>query len=163
VKCSSTLASPLAAAALALGLAVTAGALAGSELVPVEIVDLSIPRPLTDVPGDPVAGRLTVRDTSLATCLICHDLPIPEDRDHGTIGPPLAGVGSRYSAAELRLRLVNPKIINPDTIMPAYYRLDGLNRVALPYQGKTLYTAQQIEDVVAYLMTLTEETEAGAP
>ncbi len=152
-----------AVAALALGLAATAGAAAQDPLPPLEIVDLAIPKPLTQTPGDPVAGRLTVRNTRMATCLICHDLPIPEEPDHGTIGPPLAGVGSRYSAAELRLRLVNPKLINPDTIMPAYYRLAGLYRVDLPYQGKTIYTAQEVEDVIAYLLTLTDDAGTDAP
>lgn len=151
-----------AVVALALGCAATAGAAGQDALPAIEIVDNAIPAPLTTTPGDPVAGRLTVRDTSRATCLICHELPIPEDRDHGNIGPPLAGVGSRYSAAELRLRLVNPKAINPDTIMPAYYWVEGLNRVDIPYQGNTIYTAQQIEDVIAYLLTLTDETEGGA-
>lgn len=141
---------------LALGLALPCAALAQEHLVPIEIVDLSVPKPLTETPGDPVAGRLTVRDTSIASCLICHELPIPEEPDPGNIGPSLIGVGSRYSAGELRLRLVDPKAIFPDTIMPAYYKVVGLNRVDLPYQGRTIYTAQQIEDVVAYLMTLTD-------
>ncbi len=152
-----------AVAAVALGLATTVTVLGQGTLPPIEIVDLSIPSPLTTIPGDPVAGRLTVRDTSTASCLICHDMPIPEDPNHGTFGPPLAGAGSRYSAAELRLRLVDPKVINPDTVMPAYYKVDGLHRIDLPFQGRTIYSAQQIEDVVAYLMTLTDQAEAVSP
>ena len=128
-----------------------------------QIVDGGIPQPLTQIPGDPVAGRLIVKDTSIASCLICHEMPIAEEPDHGNIGPSLAGVGSRYVPAELRLRLVNPKTINPDTIMPAYFSVDGLNRVAQPFQGKTIYSAQQIEDVVAYLLTLTGEPGTAAP
>jgi sulfur-oxidizing protein SoxX len=112
-------------------------------------------RPLTDAPGNPGRGRLIVRDTARATCLICHSLPIPEEPDHGRIGPSLAGVGSRLTPAELRLRLVDPKAVNPDTIMPSYFRTEGLHRVAEGYRGQTIYTAQQIEDVVAYLSGLT--------
>lgn len=150
-------------AALALGLFTLATALAQDGLAPVTIIDFSIPEPLTQTPGDPAAGERTVRDSRIASCLICHALPIADEPDPGNIGPSLAGVGSRYSAAELRLRLVNPKAIDPDTIMPAYYWLDGLHRVDLPYQGRTIYSAQQIEDVIAYLLTLTDDTEGSAP
>lgn len=110
--------------------------------------------PLTDVPGDPVRGLAIVRDARNATCLICHDMPIPEEPSHGNLGPPLDGVGDRFSTGELRQRVVDAKRINPDTIMPAYYRTEGLYRVYAPYAGKTIYTAQQVEDVVAYLLTL---------
>lgn len=110
--------------------------------------------PLTAEPGNPGRGRLIVRDTARATCLICHELPIPEEPDHGRIGPSLAGIGSRMTAGELRLRLVDPKAVNPDTIMPSYFRTEGLHRVGAAYQGQTIYTAQQIEDVVAYLSGL---------
>jgi sulfur-oxidizing protein SoxX len=111
-------------------------------------------KPLTDVPGDPVRGLAIVRDATNATCLICHAMPIPQEPDHGTIGPPLDGVGDRYSEGELRLRLVDPKRVNPETLMPAYFKADGLYRVDKPYAGKTIYSAQQVEDVVAYLKTL---------
>ena len=87
-------------------------------------------------------------------CLACHQMPIPEQLFHGEVGPDLSTVGSTYDAAELRLRIVNPKIINPDTFMPAFYRPHGLHRVAKNFQGKTILTAQQVEDVVAYLQTL---------
>jgi sulfur-oxidizing protein SoxX len=63
-------------------------------------------------------------------------------------------VGSRLTAGQLRLRLVDPQVVNSATIMPAYYKVAGLYRVLPLYQGKTLLTAQQIEDVVAYLLTL---------
>jgi sulfur-oxidizing protein SoxX len=81
-------------------------------------------------------------------------MPLPQRQFHGTIGPPLDGVGDRYSAGELRLRLVDPKRLHPDTIMPAYYRIEGLHRVQERYRARTILTAQQIEDVVAYLLTL---------
>ncbi|MBM3525097.1 MAG: sulfur oxidation c-type cytochrome SoxX, partial [Alphaproteobacteria bacterium] len=92
-----------------------------------------------------------------ATCLICHAMPIAEEPDHGTIGPPLAGIARRATPAELRQRLVDPTALNPATVMPAYYRSEGLNRILARHRGQSLYSAQEIEDVVAYLMTLTAE------
>ena len=127
------------------------------EVVEYRIVDLAIPESLTGRSGDPARGERIVRDASNATCLICHSLPIPGEPDPGDIGPPLEGVGSRYTAGELRLRLVDPKHINPDTVMPSYYRLDGLHEVAPEYRGRRIYSAEDIEDVVAYLTTLVEE------
>ena len=118
------------------------------------VEDLEIRRSLTGSPGNPMRGEQLVRDTDRATCLICHDMPIEGEPDPGNIGPPLAGVALRYSAGELRLRLVDPKLFNPDTIMPSYFRLDDLYRVAQEYRNRSIYSAQDIEDVVAYLLTL---------
>ena len=92
-----------------------------SGLVKFIIVDQEIPQPLTSEPGDPAKGKKIVTDASNATCLICHAMPIPEQPDHGNLAPDLTGIGSRYTAGQLRLRIVNPKAFNPDTIMPAYY------------------------------------------
>ena len=125
--------------------------------VPYVIEDLAVNTPLTDRPGDPLRGRDIVRNANNATCLICHQLPIPEEPDHGDIGPPLAGVGARLSEGELRLRLIDPQAIDPNSIMPGYYKLEGLTGVGAFYRGKTIYSSQEIEDVVAYLKTLTEE------
>ena len=144
----------LAALPLAAALCSTAGA----QMPPVPpVVDGAITRSLTGGPGDPVAGQTVARDMSKASCLICHDLPIPDEPDPGNIGPPLAGVASRYTEGELRLRIVDPKAINPDTMMPAYYKWEGLTRVLERYAGKPIYTAQEVEDVVAYLMTLRDD------
>ena len=123
-------------------------------VVKFEIVGKTIPKPLTDQPGDPVRGKRVVTDASNSTCLICHQMPLPEQPDQGQIAPPLDGIGGRYTAAELRLRLVNPKLLTPDTMMPAYYRVDGLTRVQPQYQGRTIYSAQDIEDAIAFLLTL---------
>jgi sulfur-oxidizing protein SoxX len=122
-------------------------------LVPYQIVGHAIPKPLTDEPGDPARGRAIVVKRE-STCLLCHSGPFPEERFQGDLAPDLKGAGSRWSAAELRLRLVDATRLNPATIMPSYYRLDGLVRVAPNYRGKPALTAQQIEDVVAYLATL---------
>ncbi|MFN8721408.1 MAG: sulfur oxidation c-type cytochrome SoxX [Rhodospirillales bacterium] len=137
---------PLPAVAALLLLAGTAGA-AGP----------STDRSLTDRPGDPARGRAVVRDLSKATCLICHAMPIPEEPDHGDVGPPLAGVGARLGSGEIRQRIVDPTIANPATVMPAYFRAEGLDRVGAAFRGRTIYTAQEVEDVVAYLATLTGE------
>ena len=121
------------------------------------IENFAIPESLTGRPGDPARGERIVRDPDKATCLICHAMPIEGEPDPGNIGPPLAGVASRYSTGELRLRLVDPKRLNPETVMPSYYARDGLHRVAPEYQGRSIYTASEIEDVIAYLLTLTTE------
>jgi sulfur-oxidizing protein SoxX len=110
--------------------------------------------PLTDQPGDAARGRRIILDREGGDCTICHAMPLPQRQFHGTIGPALDGVADRYSAGELRLRLVDPKRLNPDTIMPAYHSVEGLQDVQQRYRGKPILTAQQIEDVVAYLLTV---------
>ncbi|MGH8063660.1 MAG: sulfur oxidation c-type cytochrome SoxX [Candidatus Entotheonellia bacterium] len=134
-----------------------AGAQDHDQRVDYRIVNDTIPEPLTDQPGDAERGRRVVLDREGGDCLICHAMPLPQRQFHGTIGPPLDGVGDRYTAGELRLRIVDPKVFNPATIMPAYYRVEGLHRVLERYRAKPLLTAQQVEDVVAYLLTLKSE------
>jgi L-cysteine S-thiosulfotransferase len=121
---------------------------------PYVIVGDAIPASLTGVPGDPVRGKAIVASRQTGLCLLCHSAPLPEEKFQGTIGPDLKGIASRNSEGQLRLRIVDPRAFNPDTIMPAYYRRDGLTRVAQAFLGKTVLTAQQIEDAVAFLMTL---------
>jgi len=120
------------------------------------VVGDAIPRPLGPDPGDAARGRAIVANRSVGLCLLCHSGPIAEERFQGTLAPSLAGAGSRWSVAQLRLRIVDGARLNPDTIMPPYYRTTGLQRVAKPFEGKTILTAEQIEDVVAYLATLKE-------
>jgi L-cysteine S-thiosulfotransferase len=122
--------------------------------MPYVIVGDSIPASLTGAKGDPVRGRAIVADRQLGLCLLCHSAPFPEDKFQGNIGPDLAGVGSRLSEGQLRLRIVDTGKIDPNTIMPPFYRVEGLSRVPPAYQGKPVLTAVEIEDVVAYLMTL---------
>lgn len=130
------------------------GVAEAAELVPFRVEQGAIAASLTGAPGNPARGRLIVRDAGRVTCLICHSLPIADEPDQGGLGPPLAGVGNRYTPGQLRLRLVDPKAINPDTIMPSYYRVSGLHRVWQPFRDQPIYTAEQIEDVVAYLASL---------
>jgi sulfur-oxidizing protein SoxX len=114
----------------------------------------AIPNPLTGSKGDPARGRAIVASRQAGLCLLCHSAPIPEERFQGTIGPDLNGIASRLSEAQIRQRIVDPGKLNPATIMPAYFRSDNLTRVAPSFQGKTILSAGQIEDVVAYMMTL---------
>ncbi len=144
----------LTAMAVSLGLLLGAGAQA-EELIKFEIVGGErIDRSLTGQPGDPANGRKVAISTKLGNCLACHVLPIPEQPFHGDVGPDLSEAGGNLSEGEIRLRIVNSKVLNPDTIMPAFYRNDGFERVMKKFQGKTMLSAQQVEDVVAYVMTL---------
>jgi sulfur-oxidizing protein SoxX len=125
-------------------------------LVPYQIVGDTIPAPLTGTAGDPARGRAIVGDRKLGLCQLCHSGPFPEDRLQGTLAPNLAGVASRLSIGQLRLRVVDASRVNPKTIMPPYYRTRDLNRVAPSYAGTPILSAEQVEDVVAFLATLTE-------
>jgi L-cysteine S-thiosulfotransferase len=121
-------------------------------LVSYKIVGDGIPDSLTGAPGDAVGGRALVLDRS-TTCILCHSGPF-ETPFQGDLAPSLAGVGSRWKLSQLRLRLVDAAHFNPDTIMPSYYRVDGLTRVGRNWTGKPILNADQIEDIVAYLATL---------
>jgi sulfur-oxidizing protein SoxX len=123
-------------------------------LVPYAVVGDAIPKPLTSQPGDAKRGRAIVENRQLGNCLACHSLPIPNAADPGNVGPPLAGIGSTLTAGELRLRVVDSKVVDPTTIMPSYYRVRGLHDVEKTFAGKPMLDAQQVEDVVAYLQTL---------
>ena len=115
--------------------------------------DEGIPASLTGAKGDPARGRAIVANRQAGLCLLCHTGPFPEERFQGNLAPDLREA-ARLTEAEIRLRLVDPVRVNPQTIMPAYYRAGGLTNVAPAYRGKTVLTAEQIEDVVAYLLTL---------
>jgi sulfur-oxidizing protein SoxX len=115
--------------------------------------------PLTEQTGDAARGRAIVANRQVGLCLLCHTGPIPEERFQGNLAPDLRGAGARWSAEQLRARIVDASQFNPATIMPSYYKSDGLNRVAAGYQGKTILDAQQIEDVVAWLQTLKEDPQ----
>lgn len=134
------------------------GAFAGcaapaSAPVPYSVAGDAIPAPLTDATGDPVRGRTVVAGRD-ANCLLCHAVPETGERFMGNLAPPLTTVGARYGAGQLRLRIVDSSVVNRDTIMPAYFRVTGLTQVAAAYRDRPILSAQQVEDVVAYLQTL---------
>ena len=154
---------PVVAAAALLICCVGAGAekasgVAEEGLRAYAVVGDAIPDSLTGMPGDAARGKAIVTSRQTGLCLLCHSAPLPEEKFQGTIGPDLKGSGSRYSEGELRMRMVDSRRLNPDTIMPSYYRLEGLERVAPAFRGKTVLSAEQIEDVVAFLKTLRDET-----
>ena len=129
---------------------------AGAErpLRPYAVVGDAIPASLTGATGDPARGRAIVLDRRLGACLLCHTGPFPEERFQGSLAPDLSETGSRWSAGQFRLRLVDATRLNPETIMRPYYRTDGLARVGNAWAGQPILTAEQIEDVVAFLATL---------
>ena len=114
----------------------------------------SIPASLTGAKGDPARGRAIVTNRQVGLCLLCHSGPFPEERLQGTIAPDLRGTAARLSEGQIRLRIVDSAKANPQSIMPAYYRSEGLTRVAPAFRGRPVLTAEQIEDVVAYLSSL---------
>jgi L-cysteine S-thiosulfotransferase len=114
----------------------------------------AIPDSLTGARGDPARGRAIVANRQVGLCLLCHSGPFPDEPFQGNLAPDLRGAGTRWSEGQLRLRIVDSSRINPATIMPAYHRTEGLVRVAPAWRGKPVLSAEQIEDVVAYLTTL---------
>ena len=144
----------LAGAVLAVGSGDCARAEEG--LRPYIIVGDAIPASLTGTRGDPEGGRAIVVNRQVGLCLLCHSGPFPDERFQGNLAPDLKGAGARSTEGQLRLRIVDASRLKADTIMPPYYRVDGLERVAPSFQGKPILSAEQIEDVVAYLVTLRE-------
>ena len=131
-----------------------AAAGASAMAAPPVVVGDGIPARLTSAAGDPTRGRAIVANRQVGLCLLCHAAPIAQERFQGNLAPDLAGVGARLNEAQLRLRLVDSRRVNPQSIMPAYFRADGHTRVGKAFEGKTVLDAQQVEDVVAYLLTL---------
>jgi len=121
------------------------------------IVGDAIAVSLTGTAGNAQRGRAIVANRNVGLCLLCHSGPFPEERFQGNLAPPLNGAGSRLSEGQLRLRMVDSGRVNPASIMPAYFRTEGLTRVAPAFAGKTVLSAEQVEDVVAYLQTLRKE------
>jgi sulfur-oxidizing protein SoxX len=124
-----------------------------AQAEPVVVGD-GMPQPLTAAPGDAARGRAIVASRQTSACLLCHSAPIAEERFQGDLATDLAGAGGRWTEAQLRLRLVDARRLNPASIMPAYYRVEGLQRVGAAWQGRSILSAQQIEDVLAWLRTL---------
>lgn len=146
---------------VALALSTTASAHASSVMVRdpglnayIIVDEMSIPKALTDKAGDPKKGRALAINRKKGNCLACHAMPIPDQQFHGETAPSLHGVGNRLAEGELRMQLVNSKVTNPDTMMPAYYRTFGFSRPLKKFVGKTILSAQEVEDIVSYLKTL---------
>lgn len=141
----------------ALTLLLAGNAYAQETLRPHTVVDDAIPAPLTGTKGDAARGRAIIANRQVGLCLLCHSAPFPEERLQGNLSPDLRGAGKRWTEGQLRLRIVDASRLNPATIMPPYYRIDRLYRVAAPFRGKPILTAEQIEDVVAFLVTLRDD------
>jgi sulfur-oxidizing protein SoxX len=114
----------------------------------------AIPNSLSGKPGDPIKGRTLVTSRQNGLCILCHAGPFPEERFQGNLAPELKLSVTNLSAAQLRARLVDPSKTSANTIMPSYFRIDHLQRVAPQFAGKTVLSAQEIEDVIAYLLTI---------
>jgi len=149
------------AGTLAVGIALLlAGALGGAPAQGAEgqgnpaVVGDAIPQSLTGKPGDAARGREMAFARDRGNCIVCHAMPASDEKLHGDVGPSLKGVAGRLTEGQMRLRLVDERRLNPSSLMPSYYRTDDLKRVAAAYAGKTVLTAEEIEDVLAYLMTL---------
>lgn len=141
------------ALALVAALLAAAGASAQSYTVSGDAIAQS----LTGAPGNAARGRTIVVNRQKGLCLLCHSGPFAEERFQGDLAPSLAGAGKRWSEGQLRLRMIDSRRLNPATIMPSYYRTDGLSRVGAAWRNQPVLTAAEIEDVIAFLMTLRDE------
>ena len=144
----------VSAVVAALALLAASAAPSRAELVAYKIAGDAIPASLTGSPGDAARGRMIVANHNTGLCLLCHFGPFPEDKFQGTMAPDLTGAGARWNEGQLRLRIVDASKFNAATIMPPFYRVDHLTRVPPAYRGKPVLSAVEVEDVIAYLMTL---------
>ena len=136
-------------------LAMAFPAIAGAQALPV--TGDAVAQSLTGSAGDPERGRAIIIDRQKGLCLLCHSGPFPEEPLQGNLAPSLEGAGSRWTEGQLRLRLMDNKRVNPESIMPAYHRIDGLNRVGSAWRDRPILNAAEIEDVLAFLMGLKAE------
>ena len=141
----------------AAGIGLFAGIALADEAPKYDVVDGGIPASLTGVAGNPENGKAAMLNRKGGNCLSCHAISALSDQPfHGEVGPTLDGAADRWSEAQLRLIVANSKAVFEDTIMPAFYRTEGLHRVADKFADKTILSAQEVEDVVAYLLTVKE-------
>jgi L-cysteine S-thiosulfotransferase len=120
------------------------------------VVGDGVPQALTNVPGDASRGRAIVVSRQQGLCLLCHSGPtaFAEVREQGNLASNLEGTGGRWTTAQLRLRVADARRLDPQGLMPSFYKTEGLVQVGTAWQGKTVLTAQEIEDVLAFLLTL---------
>lgn len=140
-------------ASLMLAIAMPAMATADATV----LADDAVAQSLTGNAGDPQRGRAIIADRQKGLCLLCHSGPFPEEPLQGNLAPSLEGAASRWNEGQLRLRLMDNKRINPESIMPAYHRIEGLKRVGATWRDRPVLNAAEIEDVLAFLMGLKAE------
>jgi sulfur-oxidizing protein SoxX len=144
----------LRSAVCAVALAAVSAAAPAQQVVSYTVERDGIPRPLAGLRGDPQRGLAIAASRQAGLCLLCHGAPVPEERFQGDLAPDLAGVGARYSEAQLRLRVVDSRRLNPASFMPAFHSASHAARTAANWAGKPILDAQQVEDVVAWLASL---------
>ena len=142
------------ALALTAGCVTATSAVAAAQALPFRVVNDGIPIALTTQPGDAARGREIAANRQVGLCVLCHQLPMAADRFQGDIATSLAGAGARWTAPQLRLRIVDSRRVNADSVMPAYFKVDALHRVGATWRDQPILNAQQIEDVVAWLVSL---------
>ena len=140
-------------ASLLLAMAIPAVAAAQT----LQVTGDAVMQSLTGSAGDAARGRAIIIDRQKGFCLLCHSGPFSEEPLQGNLAPSLAGAGSRWNEGQLRLRLMDNKRVNAESIMPAYHRIEGLNRVGPVWRDKPILNAAEIEDVLAFLMGLKAE------
>ncbi len=133
---------------------IAAEAVSPTQTISYRIVDDGIPAALTAQAGDAARGRDIASNRQVGMCLLCHQMPAGGDRFQGDIATNLGGAGSRWTVPQLRLRIVDSRRLNADGVMPAYYKTEPFARVGANWRGKPILDAQQVEDVVAWLVTL---------
>lgn len=148
-------------ACAAVSVVIFAQGVVAADIAPADVKfeDIAVATPLTEVVGNADEGAKIVVDRGLGNCLACHAItPLAKEQFHGSVGPSLDGVADRRSPTELRAIVVNAKqVFSEETVMPAFYSLDVGVHPRKDLEGKAILSAQQVEDVVAYLGTLKEE------
>lgn len=132
----------------------TASSVAEAQLPVERVVEGGIPVALTELPGDATRGRDIATNRQVGMCQLCHQVPASSDRFQGNIATSLAGAGARWTVPQLRLRIVDSRRVNAESVMPAYFNIDALNRVGGAWRDRPILNAQQVEDVLAWLVTL---------
>lgn len=141
--------------ALAVGLVASAPVSAQTSAT-YEVRGDEIPNALAGRPGDPTNGAKLMADRHRSLCILCHAGPFSAPHTQGDIAPSLADVGGRLSAGQIRLRVANIKALNPESLMPAYLKVADRPDIAEAWRGKSILSPAEIEDIVAYLVTLKE-------
>lgn len=145
---------PIFAAVVLSGLA--SAAVAREAAAAYDVRGDAIPASLTGRAGDPAKGADLMSDRQRSLCVLCHSGPFSDPHMQGNIAPSLAGIGGRLSAGQIRLRVVNMKALNKDSLMPVYLGAADRSDIAEAWRGRPILQATEIEDVVAYLVTLRE-------